>query len=77
MDSSTTAILPTRSTPQPPPSRPPRRVIGGGAGLGGCATALAMHHAGFAVRVFDRVRHFQRLGDSLGLGENALLLLDR
>ncbi|MCJ1393746.1 hypothetical protein MMC18_006622 [Xylographa bjoerkii] len=36
-----------------------------------------MHHAGFAVRIFDRVRQFQRLGDSLGLGENALLLLDR
>ena len=48
-----------------------------GAGLGGCATALAMHHAGFDVSIYEKVHQFQRLGDSLGLGENALLLLDR
>lgn len=36
-----------------------------------------MHHAGFDVVVFEKVREFQRLGDSLGLGENALKLLDR
>ncbi|KIW74952.1 hypothetical protein Z517_11723 [Fonsecaea pedrosoi CBS 271.37] len=48
-----------------------------GAGLGGCATALAMHHAGFEVVMFEKVREFQRLGDSLGLGENAFKLLDR
>ncbi|EXJ95671.1 hypothetical protein A1O1_00793 [Capronia coronata CBS 617.96] len=53
------------------------RVIIVGAGLGGCATALAMHHAGFEVVVFEKVREFLRLGDSLGLGENALKLLDR
>jgi len=52
-------------------------VIVVGAGLGGCATALAMHHAGFDVVVFEKVREFLRLGDSLGLGENALKLLDR
>lgn len=48
-----------------------------GAGLGGCATALAMHDAGFDVAIYEKVHKFQRLGDSLGLGENALLLLDR
>jgi salicylate hydroxylase len=48
-----------------------------GAGLGGCAAALAMRHAGFDVSVFEKVRKFDRLGDSLGLGENALKLLDR
>lgn len=36
-----------------------------------------MHHAGFEVVVFEKVREFLRLGDSLGLGENALKLLDR
>jgi salicylate hydroxylase len=36
-----------------------------------------MHHAGFEVVMFEKVREFQRLGDSLGLGENAFKLLDR
>lgn len=36
-----------------------------------------MHHAGFEVVVFEKVREFLRLGDSLGLGENAFKLLDR
>jgi salicylate hydroxylase len=36
-----------------------------------------MHHAGFSVTMYEKVRQFQRLGDSLGLGENALKLLDR
>lgn len=36
-----------------------------------------MHNAGFSVQVFEKVRQFQRLGDSLGLGENALKLLAR
>lgn len=36
---------------------------------------MAMHNAGFSVQVFEKVREFQRLGDSLGLGENALRLL--
>lgn len=55
----------------------PLKVIVVGAGLGGCATALAMHHAGFEVVIYEKVRQFLRLGDSLGLGENALKLLDR
>ncbi|CAG8979728.1 hypothetical protein HYALB_00012374, partial [Hymenoscyphus albidus] len=48
-----------------------------GAGLGGCAAALAMNAAGFHVQVFEKVHTFARLGDSLGLGENALRLLKR
>jgi salicylate hydroxylase len=36
-----------------------------------------MCHAGFDVIIFEKVRKFDRLGDSLGLGENALKLLDR
>ena len=48
-----------------------------GAGLGGLGTALAMHYRGFKVEVYEGVRKFDRLGDSLGIGENALRLLDR
>ncbi|KAL9615752.1 MAG: hypothetical protein Q9160_009287 [Pyrenula sp. 1 TL-2023] len=62
------------ATPETPA---PLSVIIVGAGLGGCATALAMHHAGFHVRLLEKLAHFQRLGDSLGLGENALKLLKR
>lgn len=36
-----------------------------------------MRHAGFEVVIYEKVRKFSRLGDSLGLGENALKLLDR
>ncbi|KAI1120494.1 salicylate hydroxylase [Nemania abortiva] len=48
-----------------------------GAGLGGCACALALKHHGHSVVVYERLRNFRRLGDSLGLGENALKLLER
>lgn len=48
-----------------------------GAGLGGCACALALQAQGFNVTVYERLREFRRLGDSLGLGENALKLLRR
>ncbi|KAG7292000.1 hypothetical protein NEMBOFW57_002030 [Staphylotrichum longicolle] len=49
-----------------------------GAGLGGCAAAIALHHHGHeVVAVLDKVRQFNRLGDSLGLGENAYKLLAR
>ncbi|EED17007.1 monooxygenase, putative [Talaromyces stipitatus ATCC 10500] len=62
----------------PRPEDPARtRVIIVGAGLGGLACAMAMHYAGFEVIVFEKVREFLRLGDSLGLGENALKLLKR
>ncbi|CAG8961316.1 hypothetical protein HYFRA_00013777 [Hymenoscyphus fraxineus] len=36
-----------------------------------------MNAAGFHVQVFEKVHNFARLGDSLGLGENALRLLKR
>lgn len=37
-----------------------------------------MHHAGFQqVRLLEKLPQFHRLGDSLGLGENALKLLKR
>jgi salicylate hydroxylase len=38
---------------------------------------MAMHAQGFQVEIFEKVREFLRLGDSLGLGENALRLLKR
>ncbi|KAF2740128.1 FAD/NAD(P)-binding domain-containing protein [Polyplosphaeria fusca] len=60
------------------PHKPPLTALVVGAGLGGCAAALALHHHGHTVlTVLDKVREFGRLGDSLGLGENALSLLAR
>lgn len=38
---------------------------------------MAMNAQGFAVQIFEKVHKFGRLGDSLGLGENALRLLQR
>ena len=38
---------------------------------------MAMNAQGFNVEIFEKVRKFDRLGDSLGLGENALRLLQR
>jgi 2-polyprenyl-6-methoxyphenol hydroxylase-like FAD-dependent oxidoreductase len=38
---------------------------------------MAMHYQGFDVSIYEKVHKFQRLGDSLGLGENALRLLQR
>jgi salicylate hydroxylase len=48
-----------------------------GAGLGGCACALALKHHGHDVIIYEKLKQFRRLGDSLGLGENALKLLER
>jgi len=39
------------------------KVIVIGAGLGGCATAMAMKYQGFDIVVYEKVRKFQRLGD--------------
>ncbi|RDL40260.1 Uncharacterized protein BP5553_00239 [Venustampulla echinocandica] len=38
---------------------------------------MAMHYQGFEVQIFEKIHKFLRLGDSLGLGENALRLLER
>ncbi|KAL4922118.1 hypothetical protein BDW62DRAFT_207884 [Aspergillus aurantiobrunneus] len=38
---------------------------------------MAMHYQGFEVEIFEKAHEFLRLGDSLGLGENALRLLQR
>uniref|UniRef100_A0A093XAV9 6-hydroxynicotinate 3-monooxygenase n=1 Tax=Talaromyces marneffei PM1 TaxID=1077442 RepID=A0A093XAV9_TALMA len=67
----------SESIPSRPENPETTRVIIVGAGLGGLACAMAMHYAGFEVIVFEKVREFLRLGDSLGLGENALKLLKR
>ncbi|KAL7621078.1 hypothetical protein AAE478_008390 [Parahypoxylon ruwenzoriense] len=55
----------------------PIKAIVIGAGLGGCACALALKHHGHDVIVYEKLRGFRRLGDSLGFGENALKLLER
>ncbi|KAF2015129.1 FAD/NAD(P)-binding domain-containing protein [Aaosphaeria arxii CBS 175.79] len=70
------------TTPQYEPLRSthdlPLTAIVIGAGLGGCAAAIALHHHGHRVLcVLDKVREFGRLGDSLGLGENAFTLLQK
>jgi len=79
---SNTEDAPLKGTnpPQPSPKQskltpPPAIIIG--AGLGGCAAALALKAQGFDVTVYERLKTFRRLGDSLGLGENALKLLRR
>jgi salicylate hydroxylase len=46
-----------------------------GAGLGGCVTAMAMYYQEFEVVIYEKIRKFVRLGDSLGLGDNTLKLL--
>ncbi|KAF2251119.1 FAD/NAD(P)-binding domain-containing protein [Trematosphaeria pertusa] len=64
--------------PMPSPHNPPLTAIVIGAGLGGCAAAIALHHHGHKVLcVLDKVREFGRLGDSLGLGQNAFNLLEK
>ena len=81
----TTQKPPSKVPPPPPPPTPtkpthtntiPTAIIIG-AGLGGCAAALALKAQGFDVTVYERLKTFRRLGDSLGLGENALKLLRR
>ena len=52
-------------------------IIGRGAGLGGLATAIAMHRQGFSTQIFEQADKFQRLGDSIGFGPNAARLFNR
>jgi 2-polyprenyl-6-methoxyphenol hydroxylase-like FAD-dependent oxidoreductase len=68
----TNAEMTNGPTEYPEPIKNPKykfKVIIIGAGLGGCANAMAMHYQGFDVVMYEKIREFQRLGDSLGLGE--------
>ncbi|GAA6014850.1 hypothetical protein JCM10207_002201 [Rhodosporidiobolus poonsookiae] len=67
----------TVQTPRVKPAEDKLKVVIVGAGLGGLAAAMAMHYAGYEVVVYEKIRKFLRLGDSLGVGENALRLLTR
>ncbi|BCJ63606.1 FAD-dependent monooxygenase [Polymorphospora rubra] len=49
-------------------------IIGGG--IGGLATAIRLHHAGWAVRVFERSSHRPATGTALGMWPPALRALD-
>lgn len=53
----------------------PLHVVIVGAGFGGAACAIACRSYGFQVTLLDAVREFQPLGDSIGFGTNAMLLL--
>ncbi|GAA5841476.1 hypothetical protein JCM11251_007153 [Rhodosporidiobolus azoricus] len=64
-------------TPRVKPEGDRLKVVVVGAGLGSLAAAMAMYHAGYDVVVYEKIRKFLRLGDSLGVGENALRLLTR
>ncbi|GAA5970679.1 hypothetical protein JCM11641_007397 [Rhodosporidiobolus odoratus] len=64
-------------TPHTKPEADKLKVVVVGAGLGGLAAAMAMHYAGYEVIVYEKIRKFLRLGDSLGVGENALRLLTK
>src|SRR5215467_11275278 len=46
-----------------------------GAGIGGLATAVALHRAGHSVEVFDRVHTLQEVGAGLTLWPNAVKAL--
>jgi salicylate hydroxylase/6-hydroxynicotinate 3-monooxygenase len=46
-----------------------------GAGMGGLATAAALHRAGFAVDVYEQASKFARLGAGIQIGCNAMKVL--
>jgi salicylate hydroxylase len=48
-----------------------------GAGLGGCACAIACARQGMKVTLFDQVHEFFPLGDSVGFGSNTSKLFKR
>jgi 3-hydroxybenzoate 6-monooxygenase len=48
-----------------------------GGGIGGLGTALALAHAGHAVRLFERAEAFRELGAGIQLGPNVFAMFDR
>jgi 6-hydroxynicotinate 3-monooxygenase len=46
-----------------------------GAGMGGLATAAALHRAGIAVNVYEQASKFARLGAGIQIGCNAMKVL--
>ncbi|GAA6034655.1 hypothetical protein JCM8097_001101 [Rhodosporidiobolus ruineniae] len=71
------STIESETTPRVKPEGDRLKVVVVGAGLGGLAAAMAMYYAGYEVVVYEKIRKFLRLGDSLGVGENALRLLTR
>ncbi|CAK7222051.1 hypothetical protein SBRCBS47491_004737 [Sporothrix bragantina] len=55
----------------------PLKVIIVGAGLGGLSCGIACRRQGFDVIIYDQVKEFLRIGDSIGLGSNTSRLLHR
>ncbi|PNS15936.1 Ubiquinone biosynthesis monooxygenase COQ6, mitochondrial [Sphaceloma murrayae] len=53
------------------------KVIIVGAGLGGLGCAIACRRRGFEVVVYEQVKEFARLGDSIGFGPNSARLFRR
>ena len=53
-----------------------RDILIGGAGIGGLATALSLHQAGFPVRIFEAVPHIEPLGVGINLLPHAVRELD-
>lgn len=50
-------------------------IVGGG--IGGLSTALALRHRGIEAHVFEQAAAFTEVGAGLGLGVNAVRILDR
>ncbi|CAK7206785.1 hypothetical protein SEUCBS139899_009591 [Sporothrix eucalyptigena] len=55
----------------------PLKVVIVGAGLGGLACGIACRRQGFDVTIYDQVKEFLRIGDSIGFGSNSSRLLHR
>ena len=55
---------------------PSDEILIAGAGIGGLATALSLHDAGFAVRVFESVSEIKQLGVGINLLPHAVRELE-
>lgn len=55
----------------------PLKVVIVGAGIGGLALGIACRRQGFDVTIYDQVKEFLRIGDSIGFGSNSAKLLHR